>query len=56
LNVELPEPPAADVGRALGLTAEQVERVYRDIDQKRRSTRYLHLTAQLVGEVEEVPA
>ena len=39
-------------GRALGLTAEQVERVYRDIDQKRRSTRYLHLSARLVGEVE----
>ena len=47
--------PPAEVGRALGLTAEQVERVYRDIDQKRRSTRYLHLAAQLVGEVEEVP-
>ena len=47
--------PAVEVGRALCLTAEQVERVYRDIDQKRRSTRYLHLAAQLVGEVEEVP-
>ncbi len=45
--------PAAELGRTLGLTAEQVERVYRDIDQKRRTTRYLHLSARLVGEVEE---
>ena len=54
MSVELLEPLAAEMG--LGLTAEQVERVYRDIDQKRRSTRYLHLSARLVGEVEEVPA
>ena len=27
---------------AAGLTAEQVERVWRDIDAKRRATRYLH--------------
>ena len=26
----------------VGLTAEQVERVYRDIEAKRRATRYLH--------------
>ena len=31
--------PAGEVAAALGLTAEQVERVYRDIDQKRRTTR-----------------
>ena len=29
----------------LGLTAEQVERVYRDIEAKRRATRYLHQRA-----------
>jgi NAD+ synthase len=34
--------PPAEVGPAIGLTAEQVERVYRDIEQKRRTTRYLH--------------
>ncbi len=34
--------PAAEVGAELGLTAEQVTRVYADIDQKRRSTAYLH--------------
>jgi NAD+ synthase len=36
------EVPAGEVGRALGLTADQVERVYRDIESKRRVARYLH--------------
>lgn len=45
---------AADVGAAIGLTAEQVERVYRDIDQKRRTTRYLHARPRLVEPVTEV--
>ena len=31
-----------EAARAVGLTAEQVERVYRDIEAKRRATRYLH--------------
>lgn len=34
--------PAAEAAKALGLTAEQVERVYRDIDSKRAAARYLH--------------
>ncbi len=46
--------PAADVGQALGLSAQQVERVYRDIDQKRRTTRYLHRAPLLVEPVLEV--
>ena len=33
------------------LTPEQVQRVYDDIDQKRRTTRYLHLAPQLVEPV-----
>ncbi len=33
---------------ALGLTAEQVERVYRDIEAKRRVSRYLHHAPLLV--------
>jgi NAD+ synthase len=33
---------AGDCGDGVGLTREQVERVYRDIEQKRRATRYLH--------------
>jgi len=35
--------PSADVGRALGLRPEQVERVYRDIEAKRRFAEYLHM-------------
>lgn len=34
--------PAAEVGAALGLEAAQIERVYKDIDAKRRAARYLH--------------
>jgi NAD+ synthase len=40
-------PPEA-VADAVELTPEQVQRVYDDIDQKRRTTRYLHLAPQLV--------
>lgn len=45
---------AAEVGAAIGLRAEQVERVYKDIDQKRRATRYLRLHPRLVRDVPEV--
>jgi NAD+ synthase len=34
--------PAAEVAPAIGLTVEQVERVFRDIEAKRRVSRYLH--------------
>jgi NAD+ synthase len=34
--------PAAELAPALGLTPAQVERVYRDIEAKRRVSRYLH--------------
>jgi NAD+ synthase len=34
--------PAAELAGELNLTAEQVERVYRDIDGKRAASRYLH--------------
>ena len=46
--------PAAVTATATNLTAEQVERVYRDIEQKRRTTRYLHARPQLVEDVREV--
>jgi NAD+ synthase len=36
------------------LTPEQVERVFRDIDQKRRTTQYLHARPLLVEPVSEV--
>ncbi|MEU0315236.1 NAD(+) synthase [Nocardioides sp. NPDC006273] len=43
--------PTAEVADATGLTVEQVERVYRDIEQKRRTTAYLHAAPELVDEV-----
>jgi len=46
--------PAADVALAIGLTTEQVERVYGSIDQKRRTTRYLHTRPLLVETVSEI--
>jgi NAD+ synthase len=48
--------PASELTEATGLTSEQVERVYRDIDQKRRSTRYLHARPLLVTPVSEITA
>jgi NAD+ synthase len=45
---------AAEVGPAVGLSSEQVERVYRDIEAKRRATRYLHLAPLFVDQVSEV--
>ena len=51
----------AEVAPVLGLTPDQVERVFRDIEAKRRATRYLHTPPLLVEPVEgpgpvEVPA
>jgi len=50
-NHELPPEAVAD---AVGLSPEDVQRVYDDIDQKRRTTRYLHLPPQLVAPVPEI--
>jgi NAD+ synthase len=44
---------ADDLAPALGLTEQQVERVFRDIDSKRRASRYLHLGPQLVADIIE---
>ncbi|MFW6232228.1 MAG: NAD(+) synthase [Spirochaetota bacterium] len=41
---------AAEVGALIGYTAEQVERVYADIDQKRRTSEYLHAAPVLVSD------
>jgi NAD+ synthase len=41
--------PAGEAAPVLGLTADQVERVYRDIEAKRRVSRYLHQTPLLVS-------
>jgi NAD+ synthase len=48
--------PADEVAAALGLIPAQVERVYKDIEQKRRTTRYLHMKPLLVEPVAEVSA
>jgi NAD+ synthase len=46
--------PAEAVASAAGLTPEQVGRIYADIDQKRRATRYLHARPLMVEPVAEV--
>jgi NAD+ synthase len=46
--------PAASVAGAAGLREEDVERVFRDIESKRRATTYLHEHALLVGPVPEI--
>jgi NAD+ synthase len=46
--------PAVEVAAATGLTADQVERVYRLIDGRRTATRYLHMLPLLAGLVSEV--
>jgi NAD+ synthase len=45
--------PSEEVAHVVGLTSEQVERVYRDIDSKRRATRYQHLAPLLVEPISE---
>jgi NAD+ synthase len=40
-----------DAAVALSLTTDQVERAYHDIDQKRATTRPLHLSARLIAPV-----
>lgn len=46
-------PPKAVAG-AVGLGVDDVERVFADIEQKRRTTRYLHLPPVLVEPVPEI--
>lgn len=46
--------PPVEAAPVIGITPDQVERVYRDIDQKRTTTRYLGLKAQLCGDVPEI--
>lgn len=45
---------AAEAADALGFTREQVDRAFRDIEQKRSTTQYLHLRSILVEPVPEV--
>ena len=46
--------PCQDVANAAGMASEQVERVYHDIDAKRKATRYLHAPPVLVEKVPEL--
>lgn len=46
--------PASTVAPVVGITAEQVERVYRDIESKRRGTHYLHVGPLLVEPISEI--
>jgi NAD+ synthase len=46
--------PIEDVSDATGLTTEQVVRVFRDIDQKRMTTEYLHHSPVLADDVAEI--
>lgn len=48
--------PAAEAAAVMELTPEQVRRVYDDIDQKRRTTAYLHAAPILLDPVEEIGA
>jgi NAD+ synthase len=43
-----------EIVEATHLNVEQVRRVLQDIDQKRKTTKYLHLSPQLVREVKEI--
>ena len=43
---------AAEVGKALDLSEEQVGRVYRDIDSKRRMAAYLHSQPLFSGKLD----
>jgi NAD+ synthase len=44
--------PANEVADEVGFTVEQMQRAFGDIDQKRMTTRYLHLGPQLVEPVQ----
>ncbi len=46
--------PADEVAPVVGITEAQVRHVYEDIESKRRTTRYLHLSPLLVEEVPEI--
>jgi NAD+ synthase len=46
--------PADAVARLLSLETPQVERIYKDIETKRRTTRYQHMPPLLVEAVEEI--
>lgn len=46
--------PSEEVASALGFSSEHVERVFRDIEGKRRATRYLHTPPLLIDTTEDL--
>jgi NAD+ synthase len=46
--------PPSDTAEVVGLTTEQVQRVFRDIEGKRRATQYQHAPPLLVEPVREL--
>jgi NAD+ synthase len=48
--------PCEEIAPVVGLSAAQVERVYRDIEAKRAAARYLHMEPLLVEDVREAQA
>jgi len=46
--------PVEEVAQILSLEAGQIERIYRDIDAKRSTTRYQHMPPQLLEPVPEI--
>lgn len=46
--------PVAEIAAGAGMKEEEVLRVLRDIDQKRRTTEYLHAAPELAGPVPEL--
>lgn len=48
------EVPMAEVAPVVNLSPEQVERIYKDIEAKRRATRYQHLAPLFVEQITEI--
>lgn len=46
--------PIKEVSIVTGLATEKIQRVFEDIDRKRSTTKYLHLPALLVDQVDEI--
>jgi NAD+ synthase len=46
--------PAEQLAGAIGLSVQQAQWIYQDIEAKRRATRYMHLAPQLIEEVAEL--
>jgi len=46
--------PIDQVASVVGISEEQVKQVFDDIDTKRKTTRYLHLSSQLIEDIAEI--